>query len=134
MKKIFILAASILTLAGCAQRSVNIDTPDGELVLTPLADNAVRVQVKGTLATPALEELVYLEGRRHVSFRTEKNDGFTSLQMKGMTVRYDNASATLSFLDAGGNLILQEKSRSLVASDVKGVPCYDATQTFISPD
>ena len=134
MKKIFVLAASILALAGCAQRSVNIDTPDGELVLTPLADNAVRVQVKGTLATPALEELIYIEGRRHVNFRTERNDNFTSLLMKGMTVRYDNASATLSFLDAGGNLILQEKSRSLVASDVKGVPCYDATQTFISPD
>lgn len=134
MKKIFVLAASILALAGCAQRSVNIDTPDGELVLTPLADNAVRVQVKGTLATPELEELVYVEGRRHVSFKTERNDDFISLLMKGMTVRYDNASATLSFLDAGGNLILQEKSRSLAESEVKGVPCYDATQTFISPD
>ena len=30
------------------------------LVLTPLADNAVRVRVTGSLETPALEELVYV--------------------------------------------------------------------------
>lgn len=135
MKKIFVLAASsLLALAGCAQRSVKIDTPDGKLVLTPLADNAVRVRVTGSLETPALEELVYVEERKRVSFKIERNDSCTILLMKGMAVRYDNASATLSFLDTDGKTILQEKSRNLAESHVKGVPCYDATLTLISPD
>ena len=46
MKKILILLAGLLLLAGCSQKEVRIPTEDGTLVLQPLLDNAIRVRLE----------------------------------------------------------------------------------------
>ena len=60
-KRSFLLCSLIALLMGsCGKPDVRIDTPQGELVLTPLADNAVRVQIlNANDSMPQLEELIY---------------------------------------------------------------------------
>ncbi len=57
MKKILILLAGLLLLAGCSQKEVRIPTEDGTLVLQPLLDNAIRVRLEPAGYQP-LPELV----------------------------------------------------------------------------
>ena len=45
MKKIMLLLAGLLLLAGCSQKEVRIATDEGTLVLQPLLDNAIRVRL-----------------------------------------------------------------------------------------
>ena len=60
MKRILILLAGILLLAGCARNEVRIPTDEGTLVLQPLVDNAIRVRLEPADYKP-LDELVYVE-------------------------------------------------------------------------
>ena len=57
-----ILSAAIIAaaLTGCGKKTVSLDTPEGTIVITALTSNSVRVQMAGDLATPELEELVYV--------------------------------------------------------------------------
>ena len=60
MKRIALLLAGILLLAGCARKEVRIATDEGTLVLRPLLDNAIRVRLEPADYKP-LPELVYTE-------------------------------------------------------------------------
>ena len=122
-----------LVVAGCAGHGAKIATGQGELNLIPLSDNAVRVQVKGDLQTPQLQELVYTEKVRAPKFKKSQTDGGTLYSLKGISVEYRPAEDVLTFYDAAGKVILQETSHSIKASSVSGVPCYDVTQAFTSP-
>ena len=122
-----------LVVAGCAGHGAKIATGQGELNLIPLSDNAVRVQVKGDLQTPQLQELVYTEKVRAPKFKKSQTDGGTLYSLKGISVAYRPAEDVLTFYDAAGKVILKETSRSIKESSVSGVPCYDVTQAFTSP-
>lgn len=122
-----------LVVAGCAGHGAKIATGQGELNLIPLSDNAVRVQVKGDLQTPQLQELVYTEKVRAPKFKKSQTDGGTLYSLKGISVEYRPAEDVLTFYDAAGKVILKETSRSIKESSVSGVPCYDVTQAFTSP-
>lgn len=137
MKRIALILSAILTaaaLTGCGKKAVSIATPDGTLVISALTDNSVRVQMAGDLATPALEELVYVNKVKAPSFKVAKSDEGTALCLDGISVRYDKAPNTLTFFDAEGQVILKESARKMVESQISGVPCYDVTESFESPE
>ena len=122
-----------LVVAGCSGHGAKIATGQGELTLIPLSDNAIRVQVKGDLQTPQLQELVYTEKVRAPKFKTSKTEGGTLYSLKGISVEYSPAQDVLTFYGADGKVILKETSHSIKESSVSGVPCYDVTQAFTSP-
>ncbi|MDO5443984.1 MAG: DUF4968 domain-containing protein, partial [Bacteroidia bacterium] len=127
-----ILSAAIIAaaLTGCGKKAVSIDTPEGTIVITALTSNSVRVQMAGDLATPELEELVYVNKVKTPSFKVAKSDEGMALSLDGISVRYDKAPNTLTFIDAEGQVVLKESARKVVESQVSGVPCYDVTESF----
>ena len=131
-----ILSAAMVAAAitGCGKKAVSIDTPDGTLVISALTDNSVRVRMAGTLATPTLEELVYVNKVKAPAFKVAKSDEGMALCLDGISVRYDKAPNTLTFFDANGQVILKESSRAIAESQVSGVPCYDVTESFEAQD
>ena len=134
MKKMTLFAAAALLLAGCSGRSLGIDTPDGKIVLTPLSENAVRVQMTGELDVPELEELIYDGETARVKYSVRRKDGVTSLKTAGMAVEYDAESGLLTFLDADGKVLLRESGRKVAEAKTGEVPCYDITEVFESPE
>ena len=131
MKKILILLAGLLLLAGCSQQEVHIATDEGTLVLRPLMDNAIRVRLEPADYKP-LDELVYVEKVAAPKFDVTKKDGVVEVRTAKMRVRYENG--VLTFSDADGNVFLREESHSLVPSTVQGEPTYDATLRLASPE
>ena len=131
MKKILILLAGLLLLAGCSQNEVRIATDEGTLVLRPLMDNAIRVRLEPADYKP-LDELVYVEKVAAPKFDVTKKDGAVEVKTAKMCARYENG--VLTFSDADGNVFLREESHSLVPSTVQGEPTYDATLRLASPE
>ena len=136
--KILIRLLSLMTfvyaVAGCAGSTVGIETPDGKIVITALTDNSVRVQMAGTLAVPELEELVYTSKVKAPALEVEDSEDAVTISLKGIKVKYSKSANALAFFDAEDRLILQESSRSIMESQISGVPCYDVTETFESPE
>ena len=124
----------LLFLSGCARREVRIETPEGTLVLQPLLDNAIRVQMqpKGYQALP---ELVYTEKVPRADFSVTRKAGTVEVRTSQITARYDT-DGTLTFYDAVGRLLLQEAAggRILASAQVQGEPAFAATQRFLSPE
>lgn len=132
--RILLLPALLAVAAACSTDHVTVKTPSGTLVLTPLTDNSVRVRFAGDLAVPQLEELVYTEPAGTPDFNVKKDKERVQLNLRAMTVVYDRTADELSFYDADGGEILRETARSIAESEVSGVPCYDVSQTFDSPE
>ena len=133
MKRIITTLTLCLALIGCSGNIVKIDTPQGELTLTALNDNAVRVQLSGNLQTPELQELVYVQKVRAPKFKIKDTEAGKVYSLKGISVSYNPQNDILSFCDESGKEILKESSRSIKESSVSGVACYDVTQSFESP-
>ena len=131
MKKILILLAGLLLLAGCSQKEVRIATDEGTLVLQPLLDNAIRVRLEPADYKP-LDELVYVEKVAAPKFEVTKKNGVVEVKTDRMCARYENG--VLTFCDADGNVLLREDSHCLVPSTVQGEPTYDATLRLASPE
>ena len=89
MKKILILLAGLLLLAGCSQNKVRIATDEGTLVLRPLMDNAIRVRLEPADYKP-LDELVYVEKVAAPKFDVTKKDGAVEVKTAKMCARYEN--------------------------------------------
>ena len=131
MKRILILLAGLLLLAGCSQKEVRIPTEDGTLVLQPLLDNAIRVRLEPADYQP-LPELVYTEKVAAPQFDVTKKNGVVEVRTAKMCARYENG--TLTFFDADGNVLLREDGHSLVQATVQGEPTYCATLRLASPE
>ena len=131
MKRILILVAGILLLAGCARKEVRIKTDEGTLVLQPLVDNAIRVRLEPADYKP-LDELVYVEKVAAPKFKVTKKNGVVEVRTAAMAARYENG--VLTFLDADGNVLLRENGHNLVKATVQGEPTYDATLRLASPE
>ena len=135
MKKyILSVAAALLCVVSCQNPDVRIETAQGTMILTPLSDNAVRVRLAGDLAVPELDELVYTQESGKVRYKVSEDSAAFLLSLPEMSVRYDKGTGLLTFLDAGGNEILRETEHSVDASQIGGVPCYNVSQTFYSPE
>jgi alpha-D-xyloside xylohydrolase len=134
MRSFIILAACLLVL-GCSQDRVSIDTPEGKLVLTPLTENAIRVQVIPEGAK-VMEELVYTEKVPTPAFKMQKTDKEVVLSTASLTARFNRADGTLTFLNANGEVLLSEipGSRKVESAPVKGYPAWSVSQSFRSPE
>ena len=144
MKSIRFLLHTSLAFLACiglfcrctgGRRAVDIETEVGTIHLSPLCNNAIRVQVLPDGYSP-LEELVYTEKVKAPKFDVLENDSAIEVSTSAMTARYSKADGTLSFLDADGSVILSEVpgGRTLERSSVQGVPTWAVAQRFASPE
>lgn len=129
MKRNLILLAVLLLCTACHSDDVSIRTSSGTLILSPLADNAVRVRLAGE-PTHAVEELIFTENVEHPRFSRREDAGSLTLDLKGIRVVYDKLTETLSYYDRDGKLLVQEQpgSRLLGKSMITGDP-IPATST-----
>ena len=116
-----LLAVPFLAL-GC-HSGITIRTSDGDLTLTPLADNAVRVQMAGR-PTHAVEEIIFTEKVPRPRFTREEDKQTITLRLAELRVEYDKATEALRYYDRDGRLLVQEKpgSRLLQKGLAGGTP------------
>ena len=99
MKRFLLLLSAAQLLLGC-RTDVSIGTSAGTLVLSPLADNAVRVRMEGA-PTHDVEELVFTEKTAQPRFSVKKDAQGVTLQLKELRVRYDRQTESLLYYDRG---------------------------------
>lgn len=136
MKKLAFILFPLMALfmGSCQTHDVHITTAQGELVLTPLSDNAVRVRLTTDAdSLPQLEELIYTEKVHRPAFRVQRSGDDVTLKMKNMRVVYSGSSQLLTFYDAEGNVLLSEADHSVTPAVADGTPCLDVTAAFHSP-
>ena len=139
-----IVFSLFVCLVGCftafAQNSlpencgVTIELPGGKLSLQPLSRNAVRVRFVKTEAVAA-EELIYTEKVGSPIYKVKEDDKSLKLSLDKINVVFDKQRRTLTFTDAAGQIILQEKEggRLLQNSTIQGEPTFMVEQRFLSP-
>ena len=122
----------LLALAGCRPGAVRIDTPQGTLCLEPMTEDAIRVRMTPEGA-PGLEELIFTENAKTPKYSVERRGGDVTVRTARMAAAYSAADGTLRFLDADGNVLLEEKARSVVPAEVQGEAAWAVSATFDSP-
>ena len=130
MKRFVIALAALCLLSACSTKNATIRTADGPLVITSMADNAVRVRMAGELNVPDLEELVFIGENKAPGMKIKREHSGVTFTLPGISVSYSSTTGLLSFRNAEGELILQESARKVCESEIRGVPCYDVTQSF----
>ncbi|MFA6326168.1 MAG: glycosyl hydrolase family 31, partial [Bacteroidales bacterium] len=134
MKITFLFLSLSLLIFGCTPKEsfVKVETSAGPLLLTPMTENSVRVQVLGA-PTHDVEELIFTEEFKSPEFSVKKDDSSIILQTSKMMVQYDKSSESLIFFDAQGHELFREKpgSRILKQSTVMGDSTYEASQSYI---
>jgi len=113
---------------------VNLALPEGRLSISPLTDNAVRIQFLKDADVP-MPELVLTSGVRTPGFVVSDVPPRFEVRIRNMVVAFDKQDGTLSFESTAGEVFLSEKAgtRKLVRDSVMGTPCFLAEQTFESP-
>lgn len=126
MIKKFLLAAAVLgCLASCSRPSpLEIPLDGGILCIEPLREDAMRVRfVPEGARLP--EELIFTEKVPAPSYRVQRLPGGDILiATERMQARYCEATGALSFLDADGMVLLEEKPG----------PRQPDAVTFLSPE
>ena len=138
MKRILILAAAALAIIACKPKSVTVATAEGELTITPMTDNSVRVVMKGEPTHP-VEELIFTEKVKAPSFKKTEDDTAVTIQLAEMKVVFDKATQTLAYYGKEGNLLFKEVpgTRVLQKTTVGGVPVpasSTGTAPLVQPD
>ena len=135
MKRLSAVLVLIGLLCQCAKDRVSINIPEGKLVLTPLTDNAIRVQVVPEGAQLP-EELVYTEKVPAPAYKMQKTEEEVVLSTASLTARYNRADGTLCFLNADGVVLLSEipGGRKVESAPIKGHPAWTVSQSFQSPE
>lgn len=130
-----LLSVGLLCRCAGAGNTVKIETGDGTLILSPLRSDAVRVQVvpEGSVLPG---ELVYTEKVKAPKYSVSKDAEAVEVSTEAMTVRYSYTDGSLVFLDAAGNVLLEEipGGRHVEATSVQGRPTYSVSQAFVSPE
>ena len=149
MKRLsLILILTSLTFSACRHVSVNIDDysaiigmSDGTLTVTPLDNNAIRVQfVPGGIELPQLENLIYTETLDHRYIRCSQNlrgQVIVRCEDGNLKAVINTRNGKIKFKDSQGNVILSEsaRSRSVVAGKTGGFNSLAVSQSFVTgPD
>ena len=140
MKKIFlvILATVGMTLVAHAQQKhYEYEVGEGKtLRLTPLADNAVRVQLSAGEGRN-LPEWTYVNTQNVKSKKYEVKDKTQTskdrIVLPGLTAEVDRTNAAIVFYDKDGNAVLKENAMQLLASKVQDEPTWIAQAEFDAP-
>lgn len=106
----------------------------GEMHLSPLTDNTIRVQY-GVKVITQLPELVFVTKVEAPDFRVSGSGSSLEISTSQMTVIVDKQTGALSYRNNAGKVFLSEKpgGRILKESSVQGEPCYVVGQSFNSP-
>lgn len=123
--------SGILSWQNSAER-LEIRLAEGNLILTPMNDCAVRVRFQKSVFH-SLPELIYLDTCFAVNYSVKDNLSSLDLIMPGMRVSVDKSTGYLSFFDGTGGLVLKEDGRSLSQSFMQGEKTYISKQAFFSP-
>ncbi|MCQ2144652.1 MAG: DUF4968 domain-containing protein [Bacteroidales bacterium] len=134
MKKILCCLAGALLLAGCGkvEKGVRIPTSEGTLIVTPMADNAIRVQMMGR-PTHNVEELVFTESVAAPEYSKTEDGASIVIETSGIRAVFDKATECISFYDASGRLLMQEQQggRRMNDTEIMGDPTYEVSQSFV---
>jgi len=133
MRKIAIIPFLTLLLFSCREQEVRIPVPEGTLYLEPLTEDAIRVRVLPEGAVP-LEELIYTQPVQKPKYRVRRSGGDVTVTTARLTAEYHASEGRILFKDADGQVLLEEKSRSLQPTQVRDHSAYDITQSFVSPE
>lgn len=115
---------------------VTITMADGQLLLRPLAENAIRVQFSKD-ALPTLPELVLTSPAKVPGFKVTETSTAVQLATKQVKVLVDKATGTVRYADNKGHVFLQEQptTRLRTAAPVLGEANVVAEQQFqTAPD
>lgn len=149
MKRLsLILILTTLTFSACRHVTVNVDDysaiigmSDGSLTLTPLNDNAIRVQfVPGGIELPELENLIYTETGNHQYISCSQNlrgQVIVRCEDGNLKAVVNTRNGNIKFKDSKGNIILSEsaRSRSVVAGKTGNYNSLAVSQSFVTgPD
>ncbi len=110
---------------------VVITLDKGELHLSPLTENTVRVQY-GLEMKSQMPELVFTSKVKLPDFKVSESNSLIEIAMAKMTVIVDKKSGALSYRNYEDKVFLSEKSggRIFKPSVVQGEPCYIVEQGF----
>lgn len=135
-----ILTAVILfttaTATSAQTDAISIKVDEGQMTITPLNDNAVRIRVTSPGTTPpTLEELIYTENVPQPTYKVSNRKGTIIVKQAGMSTRFDPQTQTLQFLDHKGHAVLTEATGGRHLSHPADNPAgmCNASQEFISP-
>ena len=149
MKRLsLVLILTTIAFSACRHVTVDVDDnsaiiglKDGTLTVTPLSDNAIKVQfVPGGIELPELENLIYTETRNHQSVSCSQNlrgQVIVSSVEGNLRAVVNKRTGNIKFKDANGNVILSESagSRSVTAGKTGNFNSLAVSQSFITgPD
>ena len=149
MKRLsFILILTSLAFSACRHVSVKVDDysaiigmSDGTLTVTPLDNNAIRVQfIPDGIELPKLENLIYTETLDHHYIRCSQNlrgQVIVRCEDGNLKAVVNTRNGKIKFKDSQGNVILSEsaRSRSVVAGKTGGFNSLAVSQSFVTgPD
>jgi alpha-D-xyloside xylohydrolase len=112
---------------------VTLTLADGQLVLRPLAENAVRVQFAKE-ARSELPELVLTSPVKVPTFKVTETSTAVQLATKQMQVQVDKATGAVRYLNKAGQVFLREQptTRLRAAEPVLGEANVVAEQQFLT--
>ena len=149
MKKLsLILILTTLTFSACRHVTVKVDDysavismKDGTLTVTPLDNNAIRVQfIPSDIELPGLENLIYTETLDHHYINCSQNlrgQVIVRCEDGNLKAVVNTRNGKITFKDSQGNVILSEsaRSRSVVAGKTGDFNSLAVSQSFITgPD
>ena len=149
MKKIcYLFLLAVLSLSACQKATVKIQDykvsigmSDGTLYLTPMADDAIRVQyIPDGIELPQLENLIYTEKPAHLSISCSQNLRglvYVSSTEGNLRAVVNTRNGKIKFKDSQGNVILSEsaRSRSVVVGKTGDFNSLAVSQSFVTaPD
>ncbi len=129
----FILAA--LVFLSCGGKKACVRLEEGELCIEPMAEDAIRVRLVPDGA-PDLGELIFTETVTRPGYKVRKVGGNLTVSTAKMSAEYNAADGVITFKDADGNVLLEEKAggRAVVPTEIQGSKAYSVCQSFVSPE
>jgi alpha-D-xyloside xylohydrolase len=113
---------------------VNIILNNGILTISPLTENAIRIQFGDRIAEEK-QELILVNKQLFKDYTVTETTKEIIISTLSCKVKFTKESASLYFCNKSGEVILREisGSRKLVPDTVMGEVCYVAEQSFESP-
>ena len=149
MKRLsLILILTTLSFSACRHVAVNVDDysaiigmSDGTLTVTPMDNNAIRVQfTPNGIELPRLENLIYTETPDHQYISCSQNlrgQVIVRCEDGNLKAVVNTRNGKITFKDSQGNVILSEsaRSRSVVAGKTGNYNSLAVSQSFVTgPD